>query len=321
MMLFDNIPIVLLALAMDAMIGDPNWLYRKIPHPIAAIGCMMNQLDLFLNRPQVKNPTKKILGVLFIIIALSVAGIIGWGMQTGLKLMEFGQLLEAILVSIFLAQNSLYRHVRNVAQALVSDGLDAARLSVSHIVGRDPATLDDSGVCRASIESLSENFSDGVIAPVFWYLITGIPGILMYKTLNTADSMVGHLSPKYRYFGWASARLDDVANFIPARLTALLIFLTALIIPSTKGFKSLRSCLTYANLHRSTNAGWPEAAMAGALDIRIAGPRVYNGIVVNDPWMGDGNPNLRTNDINRALKLYFSSNIINALILVLLLFI
>ena len=321
MMLFDNIPIVLLALAMDAIIGDPNWLYRKIPHPIAAIGCMMNQLDLFLNRPQVKNPTKKILGVLFIIIALSVAGIIGWGMQTGLKLMEFGQLLEAILVSIFLAQNSLYRHVRNVAQALVSDGLDAARLSVSHIVGRDPATLDDSGVCRASIESLSENFSDGVIAPVFWYLIAGIPGILMYKTLNTADSMVGHLSPKYRYFGWASARLDDVANFIPARLTALLIFLTALIIPSTKGFKSLRSCLTYAKRHRSTNAGWPEAAMAGALDIRIAGPRVYNGIVVNDPWMGDGNPNLRTNDIYRALKLYFSSNIINALILVLLLFI
>ena len=321
MMLFDNIPIVLLALAMDAIIGDPNWLYRKIPHPIAAIGCMMNQLDLFLNRPQVKNPTKKILGVLFIIIALSVAGIIGWGMQTGLKLMEFGQLLEAILVSIFLAQNSLYKHVRNVAQALVSDGLDAARLSVSHIVGRDPATLDDSGVCRASIESLSENFSDGVIAPVFWYLIAGIPGILMYKTLNTADSMVGHLSPKYRYFGWASAKLDDVANFIPARLTALLIFLTALIIPSTKGFKSLRSCLTYANRHRSTNAGWPEAAMAGALDIRIAGPRVYNGIVINDPWMGDGNPNLRTNDINRALKLYFSSNIINALILVLLLFI
>ena len=321
MMLFDNIPIVLLALAMDAIIGDPNWLYRRIPHPIAAIGCMMNQLDLFLNRPQVKNPTKKILGVLFIIIALSVAGIIGWGMQTGLKLMEFGQLLEAILVSIFLAQNSLYRHVRNVAQALVSDGLDAARLSVSHIVGRDPATLDDSGVCRASIESLSENFSDGVIAPVFWYLIAGMPGILMYKTLNTADSMVGHLSPKYKYFGWASARLDDVANFIPARLTALLIFLTALIIPSTKGFKSLRSCLTYANRHRSTNAGWPEAAMAGALDIRIAGPRVYNGIVVNDPWMGDGNPNLRTNDINRALKLYFSSNIINALILVLLLFI
>ena len=321
MMLFDNIPIVLLALAMDAIIGDPNWLYRKIPHPISVIGCMMNQLDLFLNRPQVKNPTKKILGVLFIIIALSVAGIIGWGMQTGLKLMEFGQLLEAILVSIFLAQNSLYRHVRNVAQALVSDGLDAARLSVSHIVGRDPATLDDSGVCRASIESLSENFSDGVIAPVFWYLIAGIPGILMYKTLNTADSMVGHLSPKYRYFGWASARLDDVANFIPARLTALLIFLTALIIPSTKGFKSLRSCLTYANRHRSTNAGWPEAAMAGALDIRIAGPRVYNGIVVNDPWMGDGNPNLGTNDINRALKLYFSSNIINALILVLLLFI
>lgn len=320
-MLFDNIPIVLIALVIDAIIGDPNWLYRKIPHPIATIGCMINQLDSLLNRPQFKNLTKKILGVLFIIIALSVTGTIGWAMQTGLKLMEFGQLPEAILVSIFLAQNSLYRHVRNVAQAFVSDGLDAARLSVSHIVGRDPAALDESGVCRASIESLSENFSDGVIAPVFWYLIAGVPGILMYKTLNTADSMVGHLNPKYRYFGWASARLDDVANFIPARLTALLIFLTALIIPSAKGCKALTSCLTDANRHRSVNAGWPEAAMAGALDIRIAGPRVYNGIVVSDPWMGDGNPNLRTNDIDRALKLYFYSNIINALILALLLLI
>ena len=314
-MLFDNIPIVLIALSIDAIIGDPNWLYRKIPHPIATIGGMIHQLDLFLNRPHFKNLTKKILGVLFIIIALSVTGMIGWAMQTGLKLMEFGQLLEAILVSIFLAQNSLYRHVRDVTQAFVSDGLDAARLSVSHIVGRDPAALDESGVCRASIESLSENFSDGVIAPIFWYLIAGIPGILIYKTLNTADSMVGHLNDKYTYFGWASARLDDVANFIPARLTALLIFLTAMIIPSAQGFKALGSCLRDANQHRSVNAGWPEAAMAGALNIRIAGPRVYNGIVVNGPWMGDGNPDLRSNDINQALQLYFAANILNAVIL------
>ena len=169
-MLFDNIPIVLIALSIDAVIGDPNWLYRKIPHPIATIGGMIHQLDLFLNRPHFKNLTKKILGVLFIIIALSVTGMIGWAMQTGLKLMEFGQLLEAILVSIFLAQNSLYRHVRDVTQAFVSEGLDAARLSVSHIVGRDPAALDESGVCRASIESLSENFSDGVIAVSYTHL-------------------------------------------------------------------------------------------------------------------------------------------------------
>ena len=315
MMLSDNIPLVLLAMAIDAIIGDPNWLYRNIPHPIAAIGSMINQLDLLLNRPQWKNLTRKILGILFIITVLSVAGGIGWSIQIGLTLIELGQWPEAIVVSIFLAQNSLYRHVKNVAEAIVSDGLDAARVSVSHIVGRDPASLDESAICRASIESLSENFSDGVIAPIFWYLIAGIPGILIYKTLNTADSMVGHLNDKYTHFGWASARLDDVANFIPARLTALLIFLTAMIIPSAQGFKALESCLRDANRHRSVNAGWPEAAMAGALNIRIAGPRVYNGIVVNSPWMGDGNPDLRSNDINQALQLYFAANILNAVIL------
>ena len=156
---------------------------------------------------------------------------------------------------------------------------------------------------------------------IFWYLIAGIPGILMYKTLNTADSMVGHLNDKYTSFGWASARLDDIANFIPARFTALLICLTAIVIPSTRGFRALKVVLNDANQHRSVNAGWPEAAMAGALDIRLAGPRVYEGVPVDDPWMGSGNPNLSGNDIYRSLRLYFASNISSTLILMLFLFI
>lgn len=321
MMLFDNVSVLLLALAIDAVIGDPNWFYRRIPHPIAIIGHMINKLDLLLNKPNLTNLTRKLLGVFFIIICLFIAGFIGWATQFVLKFIEVNYYIEALLVSIFIAQNSLYRHVRNVANAFRSGGIITARIAVSHIVGRDPSYLDEAGVCRASIESLSENFSDGVIAPIFWYLLAGIPGILMYKTLNTADSMVGHLNDKYTSFGWASARLDDIANFIPARLTALLICLTATFIPSASGFRALRVSLTDAYQHRSVNAGWPEAAMAGALDIRLAGPRVYEGVPVDDPWMGNGNPNLSTNDIRRSLRLYFTSNILSALILMPFLFI
>ena len=321
MMLFDNVSVLLLALAIDAVIGDPNWFYRRIPHPIAIIGHMINKLDLLLNKPDLTNLARKLLGVFFIIICLFIAGFIGWAAQFVLKFIEINYYIEALLVSIFIAQNSLYRHVRNVANAFRSGGIITARIAVSHIVGRDPSYLDEAGVCRASIESLSENFSDGVIAPIFWYLLAGIPGILMYKTLNTADSMVGHLNDKYTSFGWASARLDDIANFIPARLTALLICLTATFIPSARGFRALRVSLTDANQHRSVNAGWPEAAMAGALDIRLAGPRVYAGVPVADPWMGNGNPNLSANDIRRSLRLYFTSNILSALILMPFLFI
>ena len=321
MMLFDNVSVLMLALAIDIVIGDPNWFYRRIPHPIAIIGHMINKLDLLFNKPDLKSLTRKLLGVLFIIICLFITGMIGWAAQLLLKSIEINHYIEALVVSIFIAQNSLYRHVRNVANAVRPGNIIEARIVVSHIVGRDPSNLDEAGVCRASIESLSENFSDGVIAPIFWYLIAGIPGILMYKTLNTADSMVGHLNDKYTSFGWASARLDDIANFIPARFTALLICLTAIVIPSTKGFRALKAVFDDANQHRSVNAGWPEAAMAGALDIRLAGPRVYEGVPVDGPWMGSGNPNLSANDINRSLRLYLASNISSTLILMLFLFI
>ena len=297
MMLFENVPALLLALAIDAIIGDPNWVYRRIPHPVAIIGNMIGKLDLLLNKPDLKSLTRKLLGVLFLIICLFITGIIGWATQLMLRFIEMNLYIEALVVSIFIAQNSLYRHVRSVANAFRTGDIIKARIAVSYIVGRDPTHLDEAGVCRASIESLSENFSDGVIAPIFWYLIAGIPGILIYKTLNTADSMVGHLNDKYTSFGWASARLDDIANFIPARFTALLICLTAMVIPSTRGFRALKVALNDANQHRSVNAGWPEAAMAGALDIRLAGPRVYEGVPVDDPWMGSGNPNLSGNDI------------------------
>lgn len=315
MLLLDHIPILILALAIDALVGDPNWIYRKIPHPVAIMGFLISKLDLFLNIPSWSYLSRKLLGVLALFINLSLAGGIGWLIQRAIQHIEFGWLFESFIIAIFLAQNSLYKHVHNVAKTLSVNGLASARISVSHIVGRDSSDLNEAGICRATIESLSENFSDGIIAPVFWYLMAGLPGILIYKALNTADSMIGHLNERYEAFGWASARLDDAANFIPARLTAITICLTAIIFPKTNGLKAIAAGFKDAKQHRSVNAGWPEATMAGALDIRIAGPRVYDGVVTEDPWMGNGNSNVSPADIYRALRLYCGANILSSLCL------
>ena len=315
MLLLDHIPILILALAIDALVGDPNWIYRKIPHPVVIMGFLISKLDLFLNIPSWSYLSRKLLGILTLFINLSLAGGIGWLIQRAIQHIEFGWLIESFIIAIFLAQNSLYKHVQNVAEILSVNGLASARISVSHIVGRDSSALNEAGICRATIESLSENFSDGIIAPVFWYLMAGLPGILIYKALNTADSMIGHLNERYEAFGWASARLDDAANFIPARLTAITICLTAIIFPKTNGFKAITAGFKDAKQHRSVNAGWPEATMAGALGIRIAGPRSYDGMVTEDPWMGNGNANLSPADIYRALRLYCGANILFTLFL------
>jgi adenosylcobinamide-phosphate synthase len=315
MLLLDHIPILILALTIDALVGDPNWFYRKIPHPVAIMGFLIKGLDLSLNIPSLSYLSRKLLGVLALFINLSLAGGIGWLIQKVIQDIEFGWIIESFIIAIFLAQNSLYKHVHNVAKTLSINGLASARISVSHIVGRDTSTLNEAGICRATIESLSENFSDGIIAPVFWYLMAGLPGILIYKALNTADSMIGHLNERYEAFGWASARLDDAANFIPARLTAITICLTAMVFPKTNGFKAVATGFKDAKQHRSVNAGWPEATMAGALGIRIAGPRIYDGIVTEDAWMGNGNSNVSTADIYRALRLYCGANILSTLCL------
>jgi adenosylcobinamide-phosphate synthase len=221
-------------------------------------------------------------------------------------------MLEALIASLFLAQRSLYRHVAAVAGGFRSGGLPEARITVSHIVGRDPASLDTAGVCRASIESLAENFSDGVVAPVFWYLLFGLPGLLAYKALNTADSMIGHLNDRHRAFGWAAARLDDLANLVPARLSALAIAVGAIAVPGSSMIAALRAARRDAGQHRSVNAGWPEAAMAGALGLRLAGPRHYGGVRVEDAWMGKGRAEATAGDIRRALRLYCAAGVVTA---------
>ena len=215
-------------------------------------------------------------------------------------LVPFGWLAELALIVSLLAQRSLYSHVRRVGVALQEKGLDAGRAQVAHIVGRDVRTLDDHGVARAAIESCAENFSDAVVAPVFWYVLFGLPGMLAYKAVNTMDSMVGYRSERYLAFGWAAARLDDAANLVPARLAGC-CWAAPLGRCPTRSPARVAHMLRQAGTHRSPNAGWPEAAMAGALGLALSGPRRYPGLVVDDPWIGDGTARARPRDVMRAL--------------------
>jgi adenosylcobinamide-phosphate synthase len=221
------------------------------------------------------------------------------------KIGILGLIAEGVFASIFLAQHSLLSHVGDVEIARRARGVDAARVSVSKIVGRDPNLLDEAGVCRAAIESLAENASDGVVAPVFCFAVLGLPGLLMYKMLNTADSMIGHMNDRYRDFGRASAKLDDVANFIPARVCGLLFVVATIIVSgAAAGRRALDVMMRDARLHRSPNAGWPEAAMAGALDLVLGGPRAYPGYAVNEPVLNAaGRMNASGDDIKASLNI------------------
>ncbi|HEY6334924.1 MAG TPA: adenosylcobinamide-phosphate synthase CbiB, partial [Alphaproteobacteria bacterium] len=216
----------------------------------------------------------------------------------------FGWALEAVVASSLLSQRSLFEHVAAVAKALGDGGLAPAREAVAKIVGRNPETLDEAGVARAAIESLAENYSDGVVAPAFWFLIAGLPGIAIYKAINTADSMIGHRTSRHRAFGWAAARLDDLVNLPASRLSALLLVVASFFVANARAGDAARAALRDAPNHRSPNAGWPEAAMAGALDLKLAGPRVYGAEPVRDAWMGAGRADAGAADIRAALALY-----------------
>lgn len=220
-------------------------------------------------------------------------------------------LVTAVLASSLLAQRSLHAYVAAVATALETGGLPAGRAAVSHIVGRDPGTLDEAGVVRAALESLAENFSDGVVAPAFWCAVAGLPGIAAYKAVNTADSMIGHRTPRHAKFGWAAARLDDVVNLPASRLSAVWLALA-----SGRPVPVMRVVLRDAMNHRSPNAGWPEAAMAAALGLRLAGPRVYGGVMVDDAWMGDGTSEASVADLRAGLKVFRRACVVQGVVVV-----
>ncbi len=307
-------PLILLlfALILDAYIGDPPGIYRLVPHPVALMGRMAAGLERRLNREERGAVTRRVRGVLVVVVLVGLATAAGVAIERLARAVPFGWFVELLLVMTLIAQNALYRHVKAVARALEDGGVDEGRAAVAHIVGRNPASLDEHGVARGAIESCAENLSDGVVAPVFWYVLLGLPGLLAYKMINTLDSEIGHRSPRYREFGATAARLDDAINYLPARLTGLIVALAALFVPAANPLRALGAMLSDARKHRSLNAGWPEAAMAGALDLALAGPRRYGEAVVKDAWMGDGRARAMPLDIRRSLYLFVVACLIDA---------
>jgi adenosylcobinamide-phosphate synthase len=288
---------------IELCIGYPEPLVRGIGHPVTWIGALIGGLDRLFNR-DMTTALRRLAGILAVAIALCGVGAITFVVQWQLLRLPFGVVPVAVLASALIAQRSLHRYVANVASALERQDLDAGREAVSHIVGRDTAQLDRAGIVRAAIESLAENFSDGIVAPVFWLVVAGLPGAALYKTINTTDSMIGHRTPRYADFGWAAARLDDLVNLPAARFAALLLILASVLWNDASAGAAWRAVLRDAARHRSPNAGYPEAAMAGALGLSLAGPRFYAGIRVEDAFMGDGRREAEAKDIRRALALY-----------------
>ncbi len=315
MSLSQSLPLALAALGLEALIGYPAPLYRAIGHPVTWMGAWLAKLEFWLNRLGSSFGARRALGALTLLLYLAPVALVADALT---RLFEpFGALGFAALAALAAslpAQRSLDAHVRAVADGLDSN-LEEGRRAVAMIVGRNPHVLDEAGVARAAIESLAENFSDGVVAPVFWMALGGLTGGALYKAINTADSMIGHKDLRYAAFGWAAAQLDDLVNLPASRLAALWLILAAAVTPSGSAREALQIVRQDAARHRSPNAGWPEAAMAGALGLKLAGPRVYGQPPVEDAFMGVGRRDASAADVRRALLLYRLACVIEAMAL------
>ena len=301
---YDPLILLLAGIAIDAILGEMRLVFMVVPHPVVLAGRAIAFFERKLNRPHRSEKSRRERGIVTVIVLVGAAAALGAMLHWLCSRNFVGAAVEALAIGVLLSQRSLFQHVAAVAAALQWGGLPAGREAVRHIVGRDPDSLDGPGVARAAIESLAENFSDGVVAPIFWYLLFGLPGLFAYKMANTLDSMIGHKSERYRAFGWAAARFDDLVNLVPARLSGLFLVLAAMFAGDAMPGPALRIMLRDGRKHHSPNAGWREAAMAGALGLALAGPRHYAEGTVNDPWLGDGTPLARPADIIRALRLY-----------------
>ena len=278
---------VLMAMVLDAIFGEPKWLWSRFPHPAVLMGKCVSFIDTNFNQ----GSHRKDKGIASFTILAVVFALLGMGLQD-----LPGFWAEAIIGAMLLAQKSLVEHVSDVAKGLRTS-VEAGRASVAMIVGRDTAELDEPAVARAAIESAAENFSDGVLAPLFWFAVGGLPGLLIYKITNTADSMIGYRTPRHEQFGWAAARFDDLLNLIPARLTAILFVALK---PSLWKFSPIRKD---AGLHRSPNAGWPEAALSRVLGVALSGPRAYHGEMRDYPWVNaDGRKAATAEDVDCAVR-------------------
>jgi adenosylcobinamide-phosphate synthase len=308
--------LALAALVVEGLFGYPAPLYRAIGHPVTWMGRWLAGLEQILNQPAYGFAARRAAGVLALLVYLASIGLVAWlATRALLPLGPLGFAALVLLAASLPAQRSLAAHVGAVA-----DGLDVSlgdgRRAVAKIVGRNPDALDEAGVARAAIESLAENFSDGVVAPILWMALGGLVGGALYKAINTADSMIGHKNDRYAAFGWAAARLDDLVNLPASRLAASWLILAAALTSGASARDAARAVWRDARQHRSPNAGWPEAAMAGALGLKLAGPRVYGETLADDAFMGNGRRAADGADIRRALRFYRRACIIETVALV-----
>lgn len=275
-------PVALTALVLDAAIGWPRWLYHRVGHPVGLFARIIAACEARWNRHDWRDEARMAGGIatVVVLVGLATGASVVLAALAGLFAGRLSWIVLALLAWPALAQRSLDAHFVPIVEALRAGRLAEAQDAVGMIVGRDTLSLDEAGVARAAIESLAESFCDGVIAPLFWLIVAGLPGVWAMKAINTADSLIGHKEAPYRHFGWAAARLDDAMNFVPARLSAGLICLA--------GGGGWRICRNHADRHASPNAGWPEAAMAGVLGVRLAGPVRYDGVKADKPWIGEG---------------------------------
>ena len=288
--------VVALVLGLEAVLGYPAALNRLVGHPVAWPAALIEALERRWNKSASVDGQRRLLGVVLVVLLLASSILLGATLQRLLGRSIVGLTILALIATVGLAQRSLHDHVAAVLGPLRTDDLPAARAAVAMIVGRDTAGLDAEQIAAAALESLAESFNDGVVAPAFWLLVGGLPGLLAYKSVNTADSLIGHREPRWRMFGWAAARTDDLMNLAPARLAGALIALAA-------GGRGWRIMPRDAPRHASPNAGWPEAAMAGALDVQLGGVALYDGVATDRPTFGDG-ARPTADHLERGLRLY-----------------
>ncbi|MEO9876487.1 MAG: adenosylcobinamide-phosphate synthase CbiB [Anderseniella sp.] len=286
---------MLLALIIDAAIGWPDAVFNRIGHPVTWLGKLIEELEKRLNHATNRRFKGTCAAMMVIGTASGLAALLAAMSPDG----YVGVLIMAVLAWPLIAVRSMHEHVKAVSTPLKDGDIAASRQALSMIVGRDPSQLDEAGIARAGMESLAENTSDGIVAPVFWGVLFGLPGIAAYKAINTLDSMIGHRNERYEAFGWASAKTDDVVNSVPARLTGMLYVLV-----SGNPARAMRVMMNNAHKHRSPNAGWPEAALAGALDVRLSGPRVYDGELSQEPWVNGAGRDADAEQLVLGLRLY-----------------
>lgn len=298
---------MLVALVTETLLGWPTWLFTRIGHPVTWLGRLVTAFDRAMNHDAAASSVRRRAGAATVIAVAAVAALPAAAVQHLLPAGSTGVVLGGLLAWPLVAARSLHDHVEAVARPLRDGDIASARHAVSQIVGRDPERLDGAGIARAALESLAENASDGVVAPLFWGVLFGLPGIAVYKAINTMDSMIGHHTPRHEDFGKAAARLDDLVNLIPARITGLLFALV-----SGRPLKALHVMGRDAHRHRSPNAGWPEAALAGALDVRLSGPRSYADRTSDEPWLNGTAGNPLSETLEAGLALYRRAMILSA---------